>query len=67
VGKQHHLDRDYTVFGRITDGLEVARRISAAPCRDNGGRPLPLEDILIERITIEKKPKKTSSDPNQED
>jgi len=68
VGKQHHLDRDYTVFARITDGLEVARRIGAAACRDHGGRPQPLEDMVIERITVEKtEPKKASSDPNQED
>ena len=55
VAAQHHLDRDYTVFGRITEGLEVARRMSQARTISQDGQPAPLEEIVIERITIAKK------------
>ena len=58
VGSQHHLDRDYTVFGRVADGLEVARRISSAPARPQGGRPTPIEEIVIEQITVSKRAEK---------
>jgi len=58
VGSQHHLDRDYTVFARLADGLEVARRISAARARPAGGRPTPIEEIVIEQITVSKRAEK---------
>ena len=54
VGSQHQLDRDYTVFARVTAGLEVVRRIGAAATRPNGGRPAPVEEIVIERIAVSK-------------
>ena len=52
---QKHLDGNYTVFGRITTGLDVAQRIGALPTQPNGGRPVPLEDAVIEEIIVSKK------------
>lgn len=51
---QRHLDGDYTVFGAITDGLDVARRIGAARAQPNQGRPTPIEEMVIERVTVTK-------------
>jgi cyclophilin family peptidyl-prolyl cis-trans isomerase len=43
------LDGKHTVFGRVTNGMEVADRISEAP-RD--ARDKPREDVVIERIVL---------------
>lgn len=39
VGGTPHLDGSYTVFGEVTEGMEVVDRIAAAP-RDKSDRPL---------------------------
>ena len=43
------LDGKHTVFGRVTNGMDVADRISQLP-RDAGDRPR--EDVAIERIVL---------------
>jgi cyclophilin family peptidyl-prolyl cis-trans isomerase len=43
------LDGKHTVFGRVTNGMEVADRISEVP-RD--ARDKPREDVVIERIVL---------------
>ena len=43
------LDGQHTVFGRVTNGMEVADRISELP-RDTRDRPR--DDVLIERIVL---------------
>jgi cyclophilin family peptidyl-prolyl cis-trans isomerase len=43
------LDGKHTVFGRVTNGMEVADRISELP-RDT--RDKPREDVVIERIEL---------------
>ncbi|MFC1806687.1 peptidylprolyl isomerase [Planctomycetota bacterium] len=64
VVDQHHLDDDYTVFARITGakGLDVAERIGQARTRPKDGQPTPIEDIVIERITITKKTEEKKKD-----
>ncbi|KAB2951584.1 peptidylprolyl isomerase [Heliorestis acidaminivorans] len=46
---------NYTVFGRVIEGLEVALEISKAPVEaSNGGeQSFPAEEIIMERVTIE--------------
>jgi cyclophilin family peptidyl-prolyl cis-trans isomerase len=39
VNGTHFLDKDYTVFGEITEGLDVITKIATAP-RDKADRPL---------------------------
>lgn len=49
------MDADYTVFGRISKGLDVARKISQAPQqKDDQGKETgdPREPIVIESVTI---------------
>ena len=61
LADQRHLDGDYTIFGAITDGLDVAKRLGAATTTPNDGRPAPVEDLVIERVTV----KKPSPEPPQ--
>jgi len=64
---QTHLDRDYTVFGRITAGLEVAQRIGDVATNPNNGSPAPIEDAVIQDIQIMKKapPRQGPSKPTK--
>ena len=54
VGGTPQLDGQYTVFGKVIDGLEVIDKIAAAP-RDQNDRPL--EDVRM-RITVEEMPRR---------
>jgi cyclophilin family peptidyl-prolyl cis-trans isomerase len=49
------LQKNYTIFGKLTDGLDVLDRIASIPVRAAaGGEPsVPTEDIRINAITIE--------------
>ncbi len=44
------MDRRFTVFGRIVEGLEVAERISRQPTTPDD---MPEDPVLIKRVTIE--------------
>lgn len=52
VAPQPQLDGKFTAFGRITEGLEVVRKISQAPVDTNG---LIEKPVRIQKLTIEKK------------
>ena len=43
------LDGKHTVFGRVTDGMEVVDAISAV---DRDGSDRPREAVLIERVEL---------------
>ncbi len=49
LGGAPHLDTQYTVFGEVTEGLDVVDRIQHASTDDNNR---PLTDIRIRRATI---------------
>jgi peptidyl-prolyl cis-trans isomerase B (cyclophilin B) len=44
------LDGKHTVFGRVTDGMEVVDEISEA---ERDGRDRPHDDVVIERIDLD--------------
>lgn len=48
LGGVHHLDKEYTVFGEVIEGLEVIDKIAALPTDKNDR---PLKDITI-RVKI---------------
>jgi peptidyl-prolyl cis-trans isomerase B (cyclophilin B) len=50
VGGAHHLDGKYTVFGEVTEGLEVIDKIAALPV---DGNSRPNSDARIIRIYTE--------------
>jgi peptidyl-prolyl cis-trans isomerase B (cyclophilin B) len=47
------LDGQYTVFGRVLSGQDVVDRISNVP---RGARDRPLENVVLESVTIEPAP-----------
>ncbi len=46
-----HLDGEYTVFGQVMSGMEVADIIAEKPTDE---RDRPLEDVRIKRVKVEK-------------
>ena len=51
VGGTPHLDGDYTVFGEVTEGLDVVDKIAGVK---TGYMDVPVEPVTILSITIEK-------------
>ncbi len=51
LGGTPHLDGDYTVFGEVTEGLEIVDKIAAVK---TGYMDVPVEPVVINKITIEK-------------
>ena len=52
VTDQAALDGQYTVFGRVAEGITVAQKISTVPASNN----IPSERIEIRKVTIREKP-----------
>ncbi|WP_010235293.1 peptidylprolyl isomerase [Clostridium arbusti] len=50
VGDSPHLDRQYAAFGKITEGLEIAKKMTEAK---TDYRDKPLEDIVMEEVTVD--------------
>ena len=50
IGGTPHLDGDYTVFGEVTEGLDVVDKIAGVK---TGYMDVPVEPVTIIRITIE--------------
>ena len=48
-GPQPHLDGVHTVFGKVTEGMDVVMEIETSP---TDGHDKPLEDQKIESITL---------------
>ena len=53
IGGTPHLDGTYTVFGEITDGLDVVERIQGVETDDTDH---PLQPVLILHATVVKEP-----------
>jgi peptidyl-prolyl cis-trans isomerase B (cyclophilin B) len=53
LADQPALDNQYTVFGRVSDGIEVLQKISEMPVDDKG---VATERIEIRRVTIRDTP-----------
>jgi peptidyl-prolyl cis-trans isomerase B (cyclophilin B) len=50
VGEAPWLDGKHTVFGRVTDGMDVVDRLEGLP---TDARDRPREDAKIEKLTVE--------------
>ncbi len=44
-----HLDGRHTVFGRVTDGLDVIRKIGTVR---TGAMDRPVEDVVMQKVTV---------------
>jgi cyclophilin family peptidyl-prolyl cis-trans isomerase len=53
--KQLNVNPDYTVFGRVIEGMDVVLNISDTPVGNNGFGEMskPMESVYIENISIE--------------
>ena len=49
VGVTPWLNGKHTIFGEVSDGMEVVEAIAAAP---TGAQDRPVEDVVLERVDI---------------
>ena len=64
LSKAPFLDGNFTIFGKVTQGLDVARRIFWLPVRNDPEYPegdRPVKPVVIRKVTI-----RTSEDGNAE-
>jgi len=57
IGGSPHLDQNYTVFGEVVSGLDIADKIADTPTSKAEDRDRPLEDIRIIKATLVKRKK----------
>ncbi|HEY0868620.1 MAG TPA: peptidylprolyl isomerase, partial [Fimbriimonas sp.] len=55
VADSPHLDRQYTAYGEVVEGMDVVDKIVNLP-RDGRDNPLPANPAIIEKATIETYP-----------
>jgi cyclophilin family peptidyl-prolyl cis-trans isomerase len=60
------MDGNYTVFGQVTSGFDIAKKILSLPVRNDPEFPdgdRPLRPVVIRKVTIETE--ETDSGPNE--
>jgi peptidyl-prolyl cis-trans isomerase B (cyclophilin B) len=53
LSKAPWMDGNWTVFGKVSQGLDVARKILMRPVRDDDFKDRPVAPVVIRSVTIE--------------
>ena len=61
LSKAAWMDGNWTVFGKVTQGLDVARTILMRPVRDDEFKGRPVQPVVIRSVTIEASPAEAGS------
>jgi peptidyl-prolyl cis-trans isomerase B (cyclophilin B) len=56
LSKAPWMDGNWTVFGKVTQGLDVARTILNRPRRDDEFKDRPVQPVVIRSVTVEANP-----------
>jgi cyclophilin family peptidyl-prolyl cis-trans isomerase len=55
LGRIAHLDNQYTLFGKVIEGLDVLHKMEKVPLEGPEGMTKPKEVVKIEKFTLEKR------------
>lgn len=55
LGPTPALDGSYSIFGKMTEGLDVARKINALPVRKDDLQDRPVDPVILRQVAIETK------------
>ena len=52
LSKAEWMDGNFTLFGKVTQGLDVLRAIHQRPVRDDGFNDRPVEPVVMQKVTV---------------
>jgi len=58
LGDNTQLQKNYTIFGQVSEGLDVVEALGQTPTTTNsrGEKSVPIDPVMLESVTIEESP-----------